>query len=99
MGALSASALLPTCRHCAASLEGSRADRSCCQGCAEVHRLLEGAGLGRYYEDPVLKFFADAITLYGEATFEGPLLSIESVSSLAHYTDWIIGHVHAGALG
>jgi cytochrome c oxidase cbb3-type subunit I/II len=49
--------------------------------------------------DPVLKFFAAAITFYGMATFEGPLLSIKSVSALAHYTDWIIGHVHAGALG
>ncbi|MBK9263925.1 MAG: cytochrome-c oxidase, cbb3-type subunit I [Polyangiaceae bacterium] len=50
-------------------------------------------------EDPVLKFFAAGITFYGMATFEGPLLSIKSVSSLAHYTDWIVGHVHAGALG
>ncbi|MBF5045692.1 cytochrome-c oxidase, cbb3-type subunit I [Aggregicoccus sp. 17bor-14] len=50
-------------------------------------------------EDPVLKFFIAALTFYGMATFEGPLLSIKSVSSLAHYTDWIIGHVHAGALG
>lgn len=49
--------------------------------------------------DPVLKFFAAAVTFYGMATFEGPLLSIKSVSALAHYTDWIIGHVHAGALG
>jgi len=50
-------------------------------------------------EDPVLKFFAAGVTFYGMATFEGPLLSIKSVSSLAHYTDWIIGHVHGGALG
>ena len=49
--------------------------------------------------DPVLKFFAAGVTFYGMATFEGPLLSIKSVSALAHYTDWIIGHVHAGALG
>ncbi|MFA6289415.1 MAG: cytochrome-c oxidase, cbb3-type subunit I [Opitutaceae bacterium] len=49
--------------------------------------------------DPVLKFFAAAVTFYGMATFEGPLLSIKSVNGLAHYTDWIIGHVHAGALG
>jgi cytochrome c oxidase cbb3-type subunit I/II len=39
------------------------------------------------------------VTFYGMATFEGPLLSIKSVSGLAHYTDWIIGHVHEGALG
>jgi len=49
--------------------------------------------------DPVLKFFAAAVTFYGMATFEGPLLSIKAVNGLAHYTDWIIGHVHAGALG
>jgi cytochrome c oxidase cbb3-type subunit I/II len=49
--------------------------------------------------DPVLKFFAAAVTFYGMATFEGPLLSIKSVSALGHYTDWIIGHVHGGALG
>jgi cytochrome c oxidase cbb3-type subunit I/II len=50
-------------------------------------------------QDPVLKFFAAGVTFYGMATFEGPLLSIKSVSGLAHYTDWIVGHVHAGALG
>jgi len=49
--------------------------------------------------DPVLKFFAAAITFYGMATFEGPLLSIKSVNAIGHYTDWIIGHVHAGTLG
>ena len=49
--------------------------------------------------DPVIKFFVAAITFYGMSTFEGPLLSIKTVSSLGHYTDWIIGHVHAGALG
>jgi cytochrome c oxidase cbb3-type subunit I/II len=49
--------------------------------------------------DPIVKFFVTAITFYGMATFEGPLLSIKSVSALAHYTDWIVGHVHGGALG
>ncbi len=49
--------------------------------------------------DPVLKFFAAALTFYGMATFEGPMLSIKAVSSLSHYTDWIIAHVHGGALG
>jgi cytochrome c oxidase cbb3-type subunit I/II len=49
--------------------------------------------------DPVIKFFVAGVTFYGMATFEGPLLSFKSVSSLAHYTDWIIGHVHSGALG
>ncbi len=50
-------------------------------------------------EDPILKFFVVALTAYGMSTFEGPLLSIKSVNALAHYTDWIIAHVHTGALG
>jgi cytochrome c oxidase cbb3-type subunit I/II len=54
---------------------------------------------GKLRADPVLKFFAAGVTFYGMATFEGPLLSIKAVSGLAHYTDWIIGHVHSGALG
>jgi len=49
--------------------------------------------------DPVIKFFIVAVTFYGMSTFEGPLLSIKSVSALSHYTDWVIGHVHGGALG
>ncbi len=49
--------------------------------------------------DPVIKFFAAGVTFYGMATFEGPLLSIKAVNALGHYTDWIIGHVHGGALG
>jgi cytochrome c oxidase cbb3-type subunit I/II len=49
--------------------------------------------------DPVLKFMATALTFYGMATFEGPLLSIKSVSAIGHYTDWIIAHVHGGTLG
>jgi cytochrome c oxidase cbb3-type subunit I/II len=53
----------------------------------------------RLRTDPVLKFFAAGVTFYGMATFEGPLLSIRSVNGLAHYTDWIIGHVHSGTLG
>jgi cytochrome c oxidase cbb3-type subunit I/II len=50
-------------------------------------------------QDPILKFFVVAITAYGMSTFEGPMLSIKSVNALAHYTDWIIAHVHTGALG
>ncbi|MBL8731703.1 MAG: cytochrome-c oxidase, cbb3-type subunit I [Planctomycetes bacterium] len=50
-------------------------------------------------QDPVLKFFVAGVTFYGMSTFEGPLLSIKAVSALGHYTDWIIGHVHSGALG
>ena len=53
----------------------------------------------RVREEAVLKFFVGAVTFYGMATFEGPLLSIKSVSALGHYTDWIIGHVHGGTLG
>lgn len=53
----------------------------------------------RVRRDPVLKFFATAVTFYGMATFEGPLLSIKSINSIAHYTDWIVGHVHSGTIG
>ncbi len=53
----------------------------------------------RLRTDPILKFFAAGVTFYGMSTFEGPLLSLKSVNSLAHFTDWIIGHVHSGALG
>ena len=50
-------------------------------------------------EDPVLKFMVVAVTAYGMATFEGPLLSLKNVNAIAHYTDWIVAHVHVGALG
>jgi cytochrome c oxidase cbb3-type subunit I/II len=50
-------------------------------------------------DDPILKFFVVAVTAYMMATFEGPMLAIKSVNALAHYTDWIIAHVHTGALG
>ena len=53
----------------------------------------------RVREDPVLKFMVVAITCYGMATFEGPLLSLKSVNAIAHFSDWIIAHVHVGALG
>jgi len=49
-------------------------------------------------ENPVLKFFVVAITGYGMSTFEGPMLSFKSLNAIGHYTDWIIGHVHIGAL-
>jgi cytochrome c oxidase cbb3-type subunit I/II len=54
---------------------------------------------GKLRTDPVIKFFVVAITFYGMATFEGPLMSIRSVNALSHYTDWTIGHVHSGTLG
>ncbi len=50
-------------------------------------------------EDPILKFMVVAVTAYGMATFEGPMMSIKSVNALSHYTDWTIAHVHIGALG
>ncbi|MCC7375896.1 MAG: cytochrome-c oxidase, cbb3-type subunit I [Verrucomicrobiales bacterium] len=50
-------------------------------------------------QDPMLKFMVVAVTAYGMATLEGPLLSIKSVNSLSHFTDWTIAHVHTGALG
>jgi cytochrome c oxidase cbb3-type subunit 1 len=49
--------------------------------------------------DPILKFMIVAISFYMMSTFEGPMMSIKTVNSLSHYTDWTIGHVHAGALG
>src|SRR5690554_2383250 len=49
--------------------------------------------------DPILKFMLVAVTAYGMATFEGPLLSLKNVNAIAHYTDWIVAHVHIGALG
>ena len=49
-------------------------------------------------ESPMLKFFVVAITGYGMATFEGPMLSFKNLNAIAHYTDWIIAHVHVGAL-
>ena len=53
----------------------------------------------RVRTDPVLKYFVAGLTFYGMSTFEGPLLSVKSVNALAHYSDWIIGHVHGGTLG
>ena len=50
-------------------------------------------------ENPILKFFVVAITCYGMATFEGPILATKTLNKIGHYTDWIIGHVHLGALG
>ncbi len=49
--------------------------------------------------DPILRFLVVSVSFYGMSTFEGPMMSIKTVNSLSHYTDWTIGHVHAGALG
>ncbi len=53
----------------------------------------------RVREEPILKFFVLALTFYGMATLEGPLMSIKTVNLFTHYTDWTIAHVHGGALG
>lgn len=50
-------------------------------------------------EDPILKMFVVALTCYGMSTFEGPMLSLKTVNSISHYTDWTVAHVHIGALG
>ena len=49
--------------------------------------------------DPIIRMMVAALAFYGMSTFEGPMMSIKSVNSLSHYTDWTIGHVHSGALG
>jgi cytochrome c oxidase cbb3-type subunit I/II len=53
----------------------------------------------RVRDNPILKFMVVAVTAYGMATFEGPMLSLKNVNAIAHFTDWIIAHVHIGALG
>src|SRR4029079_1202692 len=53
----------------------------------------------RVRDELVLKFMVVAITAYGMATFEGPMLSLKNVNAIAHFTDWTIAHVHVGALG
>jgi cytochrome c oxidase cbb3-type subunit 1 len=53
----------------------------------------------RLRTDPVVRMLVVSVAFYGMSTFEGPLMSIKSVNSLSHYTDWTIGHVHSGALG
>ena len=49
--------------------------------------------------DPIIRMMVMAVAFYGMSTFEGPMMSIKTVNSLSHYTDWTIGHVHSGALG
>ncbi|RVU26579.1 cytochrome-c oxidase, cbb3-type subunit I [Sandaracinomonas limnophila] len=50
-------------------------------------------------ENNILKFMVVAITAYGLATFEGPMLSLKNINAIAHFTDWVVAHVHVGALG
>jgi cytochrome c oxidase cbb3-type subunit I len=50
-------------------------------------------------DDATLRFMMVAAVFYGLSTFEGSFMAIRAVNSLSHYTDWTVGHVHAGALG
>ena len=50
-------------------------------------------------DDATLRFMMVAAVFYGLTTFEGSFMAIRAVNSLSHYTDWTVGHVHAGALG
>ena len=53
----------------------------------------------RVRDDVMLKFMVVGVTAYGMATFEGPMLSLKNINAIAHFTDWIVAHVHVGALG
>ncbi len=46
-----------------------------------------------------LKFMVVALTAYGMATFEGPMMSLKSVNSISHFTDWTIAHTHIAGMG
>jgi cytochrome c oxidase cbb3-type subunit I/II len=50
-------------------------------------------------EDATLKFMVVAVTAYGMAVFEGPMLSLKNVNAISHFTDWTVAHVHVGGLG
>lgn len=50
-------------------------------------------------DDATLRFMVVAAIFYGLSTFEGSFMAVRAVNSLSHYTDWTVGHVHAGALG
>ena len=54
---------------------------------------------GQLQENPLIKFMVLASTFYMFSTLEGPIQAIKSVNALAHFTDWIPGHVHDGTLG
>lgn len=53
----------------------------------------------RVRDSATLKFMVVALTCYGMATFEGPMLSLKSVNMISHFTDWTVAHVHVGGLG
>ncbi len=50
-------------------------------------------------DDATLRFMMVAAVFYGLSTFEGSFMAIRPVNALSHYTDWTVGHVHAGAMG
>ncbi len=53
----------------------------------------------RLRTDAILKFFVVGVSFYGMSTFEGPMMALRPVNALAHFTNWVVGHVHSGALG
>ena len=67
-------------------------------GMINMLMTLEGAW-DKIRTDPIIRMMVLSLAFYGMATFEGPMMSIKSVNSLSHYTDWTVGHVHGGALG
>jgi cytochrome c oxidase cbb3-type subunit 1 len=54
---------------------------------------------GQLQTSPLIKFMVLASTFYMLSTIEGPIQAIKSVNAIAHFTDWIPGHVHDGVLG
>jgi cytochrome c oxidase cbb3-type subunit 1 len=54
---------------------------------------------GQLQTNPLIKFLVLASTFYMLSTIEGPIQAIKSVNAIAHFTDWIPGHVHDGVLG
>lgn len=46
-----------------------------------------------------LKFIVVALTAYGMATFEGPMMSLKSVNAISHFSDWTIAHTHIAGMG
>ncbi len=54
---------------------------------------------GKVRDDATLRFMMVAAVFYGLSTFEGSFMAVRAVNSLSHYTDWTVGHVHAGAMG
>jgi cytochrome c oxidase cbb3-type subunit 1 len=65
-----------------------------------IHGLMTLSGAWQNMRTvPILRVLVVSLAFYGMSTFEGPMMAIKTVNALSHYTDWTIGHVHAGALG